>query len=413
MSKSLALGLAVLVCGFAALTPASTVRAWPQVDAGAIMVMDVSSGRPVYSKYPDRKLKPASTTKIMTAILAIESGKLGEVVTVSERASGVEGSRIYLEEGEKQTLRDLVYALMLVSANDAAVAIGEHLAGSVEAFAELMNLKARQLGCTNTNFVNPHGLDHPNHYTTARDLALIARYAMGNPVFRQVVATKEWQIPWPVKNSTRTLYNENRLLYSEDGTGVKTGYTTSAGHCMVASAKRGNLEVIVVILNGQATFWRDIRKLIDFFFQEYSPWVVVSKGAPLGTLPLGSWPFGKQLVGLAGADLVVPLSDQEKGAVAGTKLRTEVVWQEGLRPPIRAGQIVGTAVVKVEMPAGLDLPPLEVPVVASQDVVPPRATWNSVVGWAGIGYSLMALARRARRKRRRRQRHFKHLHRRL
>lgn len=406
----------LVVCTATALVPGSKSRAgavsvaWPDVDAGGLMVMEVGSGRPVYSKEPDRRLKPASTTKIMTAILAIESGRLDDVVTVSRNASRIEGSRIFLEEGEKQTLRDLVYALMLVSANDAAVAIAEHLAGSVQAFAELMNRKAREIGCTGTHFVNPHGLDHPNHYTTARDLALIARYAMQNPTFRQLVATREWQMPWPAKNSTRTIFNENRLLYSEDGTGVKTGYTTAAGHCMVASAKRGDLEVLVVLLDGQPSFWRDIRRLIDFFFEEYSPWVMVARGQELGTTRVGGLVFRRELKGVAGSNLVVPLSRIERDAVAGRLasgapvVRATVLWREGLRLPVQAGELVGTARVELDSSVGVVMPPFTVPVVASDSVA---SAWPHWVGRVAVGFGVLALIGRrlnGRNRRRRRPR---------
>ncbi|HOH89603.1 MAG TPA: serine hydrolase, partial [Bacillota bacterium] len=165
----------------AALSGFFAVQALQETSARAAVVMDVNSNRILYSKNMDEKLAMASTTKIMTALVAIESGRLDEKVTISKRASYMEGSSIYLREGEVHTVSDLLYAIMLRSGNDAATAVAEHIGGSVEGFAEMMNKKAREIGASNTRFANPHGLDAEGHYTTARDLALITSYALKNP----------------------------------------------------------------------------------------------------------------------------------------------------------------------------------------------------------------------------------------
>ena len=199
----------------------------PQVTARAAVVLDQATGRILFSKNAYEQLPMASTTKIMTAVLAIESGRLSETVTVSEQAALVEGSSVELEAGEEKTLEELLYGLILRSGNDAAVAIAEFLAGSVEEFAERMTERAHQLGAVHTKFMNPHGLDHEEHYTTAYDLALIAAHAMTLPKFREVAATAEKKISWPGRPYDRILRNQNKLLTMYEGAeGIKTGWTT-------------------------------------------------------------------------------------------------------------------------------------------------------------------------------------------
>ncbi len=194
------------------------------ISAKSAVLIDGASGRVLYENNAYEKLPMASTTKIMTGLLACESGKLDKTVKVSAFASGTEGSSLWLKIGEKQTLENLTYGLMLKSGNDAAVAIAEHLARSVDAFALLMNKRAREIGAKNTNFVNPHALDAEGHYTTAFDLALIAREAMKNDKFREIVSTKTYSIPMEGENWDRALKNHNKLLWQYEGcTGIKTG----------------------------------------------------------------------------------------------------------------------------------------------------------------------------------------------
>ncbi|MEW6545713.1 MAG: D-alanyl-D-alanine carboxypeptidase family protein [Bacillota bacterium] len=370
------LACAVMVAGIvtvaAATTPVVRAQGWPAVDAEAVCVMDAASFRILYTRNPDLPLRPASTTKIMTALVAMEQGNLQDVVTISRHASRVEGSRVYLDEGERQTLRDLLYALMLRSANDAAIAIAEHLAGSEKEFARLMNERAHALGATRTCFANPHGLDAPGHYTTARDLALISAHAMKNPAFREVVGTRQWEMPWPARETTRKLYTENRLLWQNGGdsgyvaTGVKTGYTQAAGHCVAASARKDGMEVVVVLLKAGRGFWDDVRTLFDYAFANYRPVTIVRAGETLGTLTL---PSGRTLVGAAGRDVVVPLARWESAA---PKPQVATSWEPGLRAPLAAGQRVGQAEVRCP-----DIPPVIIPVVAAEAVSPPSRlrTW--------------------------------------
>ena len=194
------------------------------ISAKSAILIDSNSGRVLYEHNAYEKLPMASTTKIMTGLIACESGKLNETVKVSPFASGTEGSSLWLKIGEKQTLENLTYGLMLKSGNDAAVAIAEYLGGSIDAFALLMNKRARAIGAVNTNFENPHGLDSDGHYTTAYDLALIAREAMKNEKFREIVSTKTYSIPMQGEKWDRAFKNHNKLLWRYEGcNGVKTG----------------------------------------------------------------------------------------------------------------------------------------------------------------------------------------------
>ena len=194
------------------------------ISSKSAVLIDSNGGRVLYEHNSYEKLSMASTTKIMTGLLACESGKLDKTVKVSPFASGTEGSSLWLKIGEKQTLENLTYGLMLKSGNDAAVAIAEYLGGSVDAFALLMNKRAKEIGAVNTNFKNPHGLDTEEHYTTAYDLALIAREAMKNKKFREIVSTKTYSIPMDGEKWDRVLKNHNKLLWRYDGcNGVKTG----------------------------------------------------------------------------------------------------------------------------------------------------------------------------------------------
>jgi len=241
------------------------------VSAQSAILMEQTSGRVLFEKDAHTKRRIASITKIMTAILAIESGKLDETVTVSARAVRAEGSSIYLKEGEKIKLRDLVYGLMLRSGNDAAVAIAEHVGGSVEGFVFLMNQKAAEIGMRDTHFANPHGLDDAeNHYSTAYDMALLMRYAMYNDTFRKISGTKVYRAPNPDENWDRIWRNKNKLLTNlyEYCTGGKTGYTKRAKRTLVTSAEKDGLELIAVTLNAPDD-WNDHISMYEYGFDHY------------------------------------------------------------------------------------------------------------------------------------------------
>lgn len=219
--------------------------------AKAMCVLDKDSKRILYSKNEAEKLPMASTTKVATAITVIDNcTNLDETITVNDKAVGVEGTSIYLKKNEQIKVRDLLYGLMLRSGNDSATALAYHVGGSVEGFARLMNDMARKVGATNTHFVNPHGLDNKEHYTTAYDLALITAYALNNPIFKEIVSTKTHIIPATNQADKRYLTNKNRLLSSLEGCcGVKTGFTSNAGRCLVSACERDGHTRVCVVLN--------------------------------------------------------------------------------------------------------------------------------------------------------------------
>ena len=275
MKRNTAIVMAAVI---AALSGFFAVQALQETSARAAVVMDVNSNRILYSKNMDEKLAMASTTKIMTTLVAIESGRLDEKVTISKRASYMEGSSIYLREGEVHTVNDLLYAIMLRSGNDAATAVAEHIGGSVEGFAEMMNKKAREIGASNTRFANPHGLDAEGHYTTARDLALITSYALKNPLFSTIVSSKKKVMEGPPsENWDRVMINKNKMLWQFDGgDGVKTGFTKKAGRCLVSSATRDGMRLVCVVLNC-GPMWDESSALLEYTFKNYVKKRIVDK----------------------------------------------------------------------------------------------------------------------------------------
>ena len=221
----------------------------------------------IYSKNADVHMPMASTTKIMTALVALESCDFSEVVEVDDSAIGVEGSSAYLRLGDRLTMEELLYALLLQSANDAAVAIACHIGGDVDGFSALMNDKAQEFGLTDTHFTNPHGLDNEDHYTTARELAIIAAKAMQNSDFRKIVST--YKRTFSTEERVRTYVNHNKLLRLYDGcNGVKTGFTKRSGRCLVGAAERDGLSLITVTLDAPSD-WSDHKKMLDFGFEKY------------------------------------------------------------------------------------------------------------------------------------------------
>ncbi|HZK25400.1 MAG TPA: D-alanyl-D-alanine carboxypeptidase family protein [Oscillospiraceae bacterium] len=327
----------VLLVSLLLLQPGSGWAAEPpQVTARAAVVLDQATGRILFSKNAHEQLPMASTTKIMTAILAVESGKLAEVVTVSEYASLVEGSSVDLEAGEKKTLEELLFGLILRSGNDAAAAIAEFLAGSVEEFAEQMTEKAHALGAVHTNFMNPHGLDHEEHYTTAYDLGLIAVHAMTLPKFREVAATAEKKISWTGRSYDRLLSNQNKLLTMYEGAeGIKTGWTTPAGRCFVGAAARDDWRLVTVVLNAPE-MWEDTTDLLDFGYAHYQRKTIVKAETPLKTAAVRKGAAQKISL-VASEDIMLPLKDNEADLL-------RYAWEvpEEVQAPISKGEQLGT-----------------------------------------------------------------------
>lgn len=229
----------------------------------AEIAMELSTGTVLEENNADVQLPMASTTKIMTAIIIVEDCDLDQVITVPDKAVGVEGSSIYLKKGEQIDIRDLLYGLMLRSGNDSAAALAIHHSGSMEKFAEVMNERAKKIDAQSTNFTNPSGLPDSNHYTTARDLCTITRHAMQNEIFREIVSTKNYS------GKFRSFANKNKMLYNYEGAnGVKTGYTVKAGRCLVSSAERDGMDVICVVLNCPDMYERSA-KIFDNCFSGY------------------------------------------------------------------------------------------------------------------------------------------------
>jgi serine-type D-Ala-D-Ala carboxypeptidase (penicillin-binding protein 5/6) len=246
------------------------------LSARALLLMDAKTGKILYQKNADTPLPPASTTKVLTAILTLESQKRSnDRLTVSKAATRVPASKLYLKPGQTVSIEDLLYGVLLASANDASVVLAEGIGGSVEKFAEIMTKKAHDLGAINTRFSNPHGLTAADHYSTARDLALIFRYAMKNPTFREIVHTKMSSVRSlsPGKKSARTrlisVRNHNRLLWNYDGAiGGKTGYTFAAQKCYVGAVERNGVTLIVSLL-GSRDLWGDTKRLLEYGFDNY------------------------------------------------------------------------------------------------------------------------------------------------
>ena len=242
----------------------------PKINSRSAVVIDRKSKNIIYGKNENVKKAMASTTKIMTAMVVIQNTNLNNIVDISKKAAGTGGSRLGLKAGDKITVKDLLYGLLLRSGNDCAVALAEYVAGSVPEFSNLMNQNAQMLGLNNTHFVTPHGLDEEEHYTTAYELAILADYALNNEVFAQIVNTKSYTIN--INKNSKTLNNTNELLGNLNGVyGVKTGFTNGAGRCLVTSIKRGNLDVICVVLGADTKKdrTRDSAKLIEYTFNKY------------------------------------------------------------------------------------------------------------------------------------------------
>jgi D-alanyl-D-alanine carboxypeptidase (penicillin-binding protein 5/6) len=304
------------------------------VTAKSALLADAETGEILWQRNPDLRCYPASLTKIMTAVLVLERGNLDDWVTVPKEAAFTGESSMALKEGERVQLKDLLNAILVRSANDACVAAAIHLAGSVEKFVEWMNEKAKELGMTNTHFVNPHGLHHPQHFTTARDLLTLTRYALQNPTFRSIVSQREIIISPTNKSALRRYRNRNKLLELYPGCdGVKTGYTIPAGKCLVASATRNGWQLIAIVLGSQDHF-ADCATLFDHGFNNFVRLILAEKGEKVALLhvPDGN-PEWLWATATDSVKVIVP-----KAKVGRIKSR---LMQGNLRFPIHAGEIVG------------------------------------------------------------------------
>jgi len=310
--------------------------------ARAAVLMDAATGKILYQKEPDLRLPPASTTKVMTAIVTLESGRsFKETLPVSKEATRVPASKLYLRPGQTLSIQELLYGIMLASANDASMVLAEGIGGSVERFAEMMTKKAHDIGATNTHFTNPHGLTAADHYSSARDLAIMFRYAMRNPTFREIVQTKFSSVTTtavvrkkvvPRRISVR---NHNRLLWNFDGAlGGKTGYTFAAQKCFVGAVQRNGTTLIVAIL-GARDQWGDTKRLLEYGFDNFE-----SLKAP--AVPAGKATSSEQQVGVRSdrlSALGAPAVDKELASPADGFILQVGSFREKSRAEILSKQI--------------------------------------------------------------------------
>ena len=337
------------------------------VNSPSALLMDFNSGKILYEKNIDEKRYPASLTKIMTAIIALENCELDEVATVSyDSVMSISMGYVTanLQVGEQLTIEQLLYVLMVGSSNDAAVVIAEHISGSVEEFSKVMNAKAKELGCTNTNFVNPNGEHDENHYSTARDLAIIARYAMQNEEFRKLVSTTSYKLPatnkydkedrlFTTTNSLLVTNNNSRSdnYYYKYAIGIKTGFTTPAGNCLVAAASKGDLELLTVVLGGGQTDeglserYVDTINLFEYGYKNYMLREVIKKNNVVQTTKIKNATRNtKQLDVVISNDVYVLCRQEDKNSA----ILPEVTLNENLKAPIKMGDVVGKVKYTVE-----------------------------------------------------------------
>lgn len=328
-----------------------------EVSASAAVLMDMDSGRVLYEWNAGTRMLIASTTKILTALVAIRDGNLSDMVKVSREAAYTEGSSMYLKEGEELALETLLYGLLLCSGNDAAVAIAEHVGGSVKGFVKRMNETAAELGMKDSSFANPNGLDDEAHYSTAYDMALLARAAMGNETLVRIASTRTVTI------GGRTMTNHNKLLGYVDGClGLKTGYTRAAGRTLVSCAERNGQRLIVVTLQ-DGNDWADHQSLYDYGFAAYPAKRMAQLGHELEK---------KDGVPLIAADSFAwPLAQ-------GETLETAVELDRELAAPLRAGTRVGAAVFSLN---GKEVG--RVDLLVGRDVSPPAAKEAAAPGSGG------------------------------
>jgi len=303
--------------------------------AQSAIVMEQGTREILYEANAYEQLGMASTTKIMTAVVALEHANLSDVVTVGNNAAGVEGSSMWLEAGETITVENLLYGLMLNSGNDAAVALAEHVGGTVEQFCAMMNQKAKEIGANQTHFVNPNGLAEKGHYTTAYDLGLITCYALENEQFCEIVKTWERTIPWPGRDYEKRLVNHNKLLQLYEGCdGVKTGFTKSTGRALVSSATRDGMQVVAVTLNAPDD-WNDHQAMLSNAFESYQTIRVIPENGYVQEV--GVKGGIKETVGIASKKEISFVC--ERGETADYEIEIDV--PKDIDAPVKRGESAG------------------------------------------------------------------------
>jgi len=385
-ARLVALALTVLltaasVCMTLGIGPAADAMMAPPpaIAAKSAKLVDASTGQVLYAADSDERTAPASITKIMTMLLVMEQVKAGkisldDVVTVSTEASLMGGSQVYLKERERVPVRDLMAAAAIRSANDASFALAEFVAGTADDFVWMMNQRAAELGMANTHFTNPEGLDDPDHYTTAADIAIMSRELVAYP------EVLEWTSTWigKMRDGTYDLFNTNRLIKEYEGAdGLKTGHTDKAGYCLAGTAERGGVRLIAVVMGtaGESERVAETAKLLDYGFRNFERSTLAEAGAPVGTLRVQT--AARPDVAAVAAEDVVALVP--RGTAAEVSVEFEPVEEE-IAAPIKKGQTLGRAVVRTA--AGEEL--RSVSAVAESDVA--RANmlvraWRSIVGF--------------------------------
>ncbi|MDD3839070.1 MAG: D-alanyl-D-alanine carboxypeptidase [Clostridia bacterium] len=315
-----------------------------QITADKVILMEAETGKILYKKNAYIKSYPASTTKILTAILALENSGKNEIVVPNDDVLNINNgsSRIYLNPGEKMSVEQLLYALMLPSGNDAAIALADHVSESIESFVTLMNYKSKELGANNTHFVNPHGFHDPDHYTTAYDMAIIARYALKNHDFRKIISTYKYVLPPTNKfDQERRWINTNKLInpeskeYYPKSTGIKTGYTSVAKNCLVASASNDNMELIAVILGCEKDMFSQARALFEYGFEHYKKLNIVNKNKIIETVEV----YGSEskTVDIATEEDIIDVFPKENS----DSIYHVVDIKDDITAPIKKGEILG------------------------------------------------------------------------
>ena len=335
------------------------------ISAKSAILVDGNTGRILYEKNPDDQSLIASTTKIMTALIICEQCNVLERMRIPKEAVGIEGSSMYLQEGEILTIQDLLYGMMLHSGNDAATALAIYCSGTVEGFTELMNDKASTLGMMSSHFVNPHGLDAPEHYSTARDLAILAVEAMKNPIFAATVSAKS------LSTGNRKLTNHNKLLWRVDGAnGVKTGYTKAAGRILVSGAKRDGRQLIAVTINAPDD-WNDHTEMLEEGFKRYTQRQLIRKGDVLGTVEV-AWGIHEMVSLMASQDFFWAMAQGEVVSI-------ELPGNGFVYAPVNQGQWAGNAHIFVDGEKAGTIE-LEYSCTAEQIQEPKLTIWQRLLG---------------------------------
>lgn len=342
----------------------------PQIQGEGAYLIDVLSGQALYMKNSDKLLAPASTTKIMTGLLAIEHGNLNDIVTPSSSLLNnklVYGTQIYLEPGEKMTLEHLLYALLLNSANDAAVVIAEHIGNDLPTFVDMMNQRAREIGANQTHFVNPSGLTETGHLTTAHDLALIARVAYQNPTFAEYVRTKTHPISRSKPNTPTLMVNENKLLWRDESIdGIKPGYTSAAQNCLVASMNKDGRQLIGVILKSPGReIYTDMQALFEFGLTQFNETIFKPAGTIISTIMVNKKPVDL----IIDRPIYMTQKHDEQGSILNLRVTPSIV------EPLSSVQ-KGQVVAQVEVLDG-DSIVNTLPLLSSRTVLPSTHTSNT------------------------------------